>query len=114
MSAWYVMSAIGLYPAVPGTDVLAVGSPQFPRITLHLGRGNIVMRAPGAGSAPYINGLTVDGRTYQRPWLAFSQLAGGATLDYRMSTTPNRSWGATPTDAPPSFRPGVPAGCAPQ
>src|SRR6266480_4944740 len=36
MSAWYVFGALGIYPAVPGTGVLALGSPLFPKATLHL------------------------------------------------------------------------------
>lgn len=104
MSAWYVMSAIGLYPAIPGTDVLALGSPLFPKITLRLARGDVVLRARGASpDVRYVDGLKLGGRRYNRPWLRFADIASGARLDYGMSSTPNPAWGADPADAPPSY-----------
>src|SRR5207244_9782502 len=45
MSAWYVFGALGLYPAVPGTDVLALGSPLFRRATVHLRGGDLAVIA---------------------------------------------------------------------
>jgi putative alpha-1,2-mannosidase len=29
MSAWYVWSALGMFPETPGTPTLALGSPMF-------------------------------------------------------------------------------------
>jgi predicted alpha-1,2-mannosidase len=112
MSAWYVMSALGLYPAVPGTDVLALGAPQFAHVVLHLARGDVVLDAPGAPAAPYVGGLTVNGTASSRPWLSFSRIAGGAALRFRMATAPVPAWGAAPADAPPSFPPAGAASCA--
>ena len=39
MSAWYVMSAIGLYPFCPGKPEYAIGSPLFSKATLKLAGG---------------------------------------------------------------------------
>jgi predicted alpha-1,2-mannosidase len=36
MSSWFVWSNLGLYPEVPGTDTLVVGSPVFPHAVVHL------------------------------------------------------------------------------
>lgn len=105
MSAWYVMSAIGLYPAVPGTGILALGAPEFDHAVLRLAGGDVVLDAPGTLTAPYVDALAVNGRPSSRPWLTFSDIAHGATLRYRMSTAPNPAWGAAPADAPPSFGP---------
>jgi predicted alpha-1,2-mannosidase len=114
MSAWYVMSAIGLYPAIPGTDVLALGSPLFPRIKLSLERGDVLLRAHGASpDVRYVDSLKLDGRPYTRPWLRFSDIATGARLDYGMSGTPNPAWGSGPTDAPPSYSTDDETACQP-
>lgn len=40
MSAWYVMSAIGIYPVTPGSDLYVVGSPLFTKSTIKLQNGN--------------------------------------------------------------------------
>ena len=39
MSAWYVMSASGLYQVTPGTPFLDIGTPLFPLIKYHLENG---------------------------------------------------------------------------
>src|SRR5207302_3562588 len=38
-SAWFVFSALGLFPAVPGVGGLAIGSPMFPDAVVHLANG---------------------------------------------------------------------------
>jgi predicted alpha-1,2-mannosidase len=70
MSAWYVFGALGLYPAIPGTDVLALGSPLFRRATLERGDGRrLTIVGRGARrDRPYVRSLTVDGRPHDRPW----------------------------------------------
>jgi predicted alpha-1,2-mannosidase len=68
LSAWYVWSALGLYPVVPGVPGFAVGSPLFPHIVLTVGANRFSIVAPGAGSdRPYIHGFTVGTRVYSLP-----------------------------------------------
>ena len=38
-SAWYVFSALGMYPVCPGTPEYVLGSPLFDKATLHLENG---------------------------------------------------------------------------
>jgi predicted alpha-1,2-mannosidase len=120
LSAWYVFGALGLYPAVPGVGLLAIGSPLFGRARIalpHGRRATIVAtahRAPAA--APYVRSLRLDGQPYGRPWLAFCALARGADLAFRLGPRPSPRWGASAAAAPPSFGPrrSMPRGfCAP-
>jgi predicted alpha-1,2-mannosidase len=39
-SAWYVFSAMGIYPVCPGQPEYIIGSPLFDKVTLHLENGN--------------------------------------------------------------------------
>ncbi|MEU6283440.1 GH92 family glycosyl hydrolase [Streptomyces sp. NPDC047028] len=106
MSAWYVFSALGMYPQVPSRAELVLASPLFERVEIHRPQGNdISIRAEGAAAdAPYIHSLRVNGRSSDRPWLPASFVRDGGRLDYTLSATPDRTWG---TDAPPpSFRQG--------
>lgn len=106
MSSWWVMSALGLYPAVPGTDLLTVGSPLFRSARVRLGGGLLRIRAPRAGHRrPYVRRLFVDGRRRSRAWLHFGSLRRGARLRFDLSTRPNRRFGGRAADAPPSFGP---------
>ncbi|MFF0079572.1 GH92 family glycosyl hydrolase [Streptomyces canus] len=106
MSAWYVFSALGMYPQVPSRSELVLASPLFPRIEITRPSGNdISVRAEGAAAdAPYIHGLKVNGRTSQAAWLPASFVRDGGRLDYTLSTEPAPAWGADA--APPSFREG--------
>jgi predicted alpha-1,2-mannosidase len=101
MSSWYVWSALGLYPETPGTDTLAVGSPAFPEARVRLGGGRDLV-ITGSGGGPYVHGMTLGGRAWQRPWVTFGELARGARLDFALGGVPDRSWGASPAAAPPS------------
>ena len=105
MSSWWVFGALGLYPAVPGTDLLTVGSPLFPRVVLRLPHGRIVLRARGAGT--HVRSLTLDGRPRHRAWLRFARLRGGVRLVFRFGVRPDRRFGASPPPAPRSVPTGA-------
>jgi hypothetical protein len=104
MSSWYVWSELGMYPEVAGTDQLVLGSPVFNRTVIHLGSGRAVtIDAPKAApNAPYVKGLTVNGRAETNDWLTFGQLFRGATLNYDLSTTPNKAWASSAKHEPGS------------
>jgi predicted alpha-1,2-mannosidase len=106
MSAWYVFAALGFYPPVPGSSLLALGSPLFADATVHLPGGDVVIHAAGAApDAPYVQRLRRDGRRHGRPWLWLRELACGARLDFELGPTPNATWGRARRHAPPSFPP---------
>ncbi|MFF9086664.1 GH92 family glycosyl hydrolase [Streptomyces sp. NPDC014991] len=106
MSAWYVFSALGMYPQVPSRAELVLASPLFERVEISRPRGNdISVRAAGAAAdAPYVQSLRVDGRPSDRPWLPASFVRDGGRLDYTLGRSANHAWGAG--SPPPSFRQG--------
>jgi len=91
MSAWFVMSALGLYPVAPGDPTYTLTTPLFDRAVVHLENGRrIVIEAEGPGR--YIAGLTVGGVARDAVTLRHDALAAGATLRFVRSATPTR-WG---------------------
>ena len=104
MSSWYIFAALGMYPELPGSDVLVLGSPSFPKAVLHLQNGDITISGRGAAAnAPYVQNLNVNGQTWIKPWIRFPDIARGGKLTYTLDTTPNINWGSDPSNAPPSF-----------
>ncbi|MFF4653251.1 GH92 family glycosyl hydrolase [Streptomyces sp. NPDC001380] len=103
MSSWYVWSMLGLYPAVPGTDLLVLNSPAFPSATVSQpGAAPFTVRGHGAAAdAPYVQGLRLGGRAHGAPWLRFGDLRG-RTLDFTLGRSPAKGWGAAASAAPPS------------
>lgn len=133
LSAWYVFGALGIYPEMPGSGLLALGSPLFGRAELRLahrrkalilgsarvpvGQGKARRnRAVSPASAPYVESLRLNGRAYARPWTTYCALARGATLSFQLSRRPQPKWGASRAALPPSYGPKrpMPRGeCAP-
>jgi len=104
LSAWYVWSALGLYPAVPGVGGLAIGSPLFPRVTIRSGLGTLRIEAPGARSdRPFVHDLRLDGEVYGSTWLPVSGLRGRRVLLFGLRSEADRSWGTPAAARPPSF-----------
>lgn len=96
MSAWYLLSALGLFPSAPGTGDFLMHAPRFPRATVHLQQGDLVIDAPDADPASlrYVKGLTVDGAPHDRPWVGYDRLRAGATLRFELTADPaDAGWG---------------------
>ncbi|MDE3067979.1 MAG: GH92 family glycosyl hydrolase [Verrucomicrobiota bacterium] len=104
LSSWYVFSALGFYPLVPGTGGFVPGSPLFPEATIHLENGRqIVIRGVHASAKNcYVQSLTINGTPATRLWLPFDTLRNGATLVFNLGNHPSR-WGTGASNAPPAF-----------
>ena len=107
MSAWYVFTALGLYPEIPGVGGVTVLNPLFPSAVLRLPNGKqVTIKASQASrEAKYVQNMKVNGQANSKLWLSVDDLQKGATLKFVMGNTPNTNWGAALTDAPPSFEP---------
>jgi predicted alpha-1,2-mannosidase len=104
MSAWYVWSALGLYPMTPGTSTLAIGSPLFQSAVVSLpSGGTLTIDGNGAATgAPYVQSATFNGAALTNDYLPAGSLTGSPTLDFQLGTTPN-TWGSSAAEAPPSY-----------
>ncbi|MGH7951570.1 MAG: GH92 family glycosyl hydrolase [Limisphaerales bacterium] len=104
MSSWYIFGALGMYPELPGSDILVFGSPLFPEAIVHLQNGDVKIIGKGAGeNAPYVQSLTVNGQIWNKPWIHFSDISSGGTLVYKLNSAPNKNWGSAPSAASPSY-----------
>ncbi len=81
LGAWYVFSAVGLYPwpCFPGYYVTA---PIFDHAVLHLPGGDLVVDAPGATGHrdTVIDAPTFKGQPLTTMWLEHADVAKGGTL----------------------------------
>jgi len=104
MSSWLVLSALGLYPEIPGVGGLVVGSPVFPRASLRLESGKTIeiIGENAAADRPYIQAVRLNGRLWPSPWIPWSALASGGRLAFELGPQP-AAWGESPEQAPPSF-----------
>lgn len=108
MSAWFVLSALGLYPVDPVSANYVIGSPLFDRAEMQVGAGKtLVVEARGnAADRPYVQSVTWNGRLWTRSWIAHADIVRGGRLVFEMGDKPNRDFGRAPADRPP-VSPGV-------
>ncbi len=107
LSAWYVFSALGIYPLQVGSPYYAIGSPLFTRAVVHREDGrDLVIDAPrNSADNVYVQGVRLNGRRWEQTYLSQHDIARGGELDFDMGSQPS-SWGSGRDAAPPSITEG--------
>ena len=104
ISSWYIFSALGIYPEIPGVAGFVVGSPVFNKATIHLADGkSLQINGANASEANrYVQTLKINGKAYESPWIPWSTISDGGSIDFELGDSPSR-WGSDPKLAPPSY-----------
>jgi predicted alpha-1,2-mannosidase len=110
MSAWYVFSALGFYPARLGGTEYTIGAPLHPKATLTLENGReFTISAPGVSDINrYIQSVRLNGERHTKNYLTHADITAGGTLTFEMGSSPS-SWGTGQNDVPPSITTGTAA-----
>lgn len=104
MTAFVVFSSMGFYPVTPGLPIYNLGSPVFEEVKIKLSNGktfSLIAHNYAKGNK-YIQSAKLNGQPLNRPWFTHTDLLNGATLELEMGAYPNKKWGASAQDAPPS------------
>ena len=104
MSAWYILSSLGIYPVVPGSNEYAFGSPLFEEARLNLGEGKSfsIKSEKNGPEAVYIQSVALNGKKLSRNFITHEEIMAGGELVFEMGTSPNTQRGTAPEDAPKS------------
>jgi len=104
MSAWYVMSSVGIYPVSPADGVFVIGAPQFEKAVIKLGSGKqfTILAKNISKKNMYIQFAKLNGAAYSKTWISYQDIAKGSTLEFEMGPNPSK-WGANAEDSPPSM-----------
>ncbi|MCX6282516.1 MAG: GH92 family glycosyl hydrolase [Bacteroidetes bacterium] len=104
MSAWYVLSAMGFYPVVPCSGIYAIGSPLFPKVSVHLENGKtFTVEAKDISRTNfYISSATLNGKAYNKCFISHADIMQGGNLVFTMSPNPDTTWGSKEGDFPVS------------
>lgn len=102
ISAWYILSSMGFYPVAPGQTIYAIGSPLFPKATIHLESGKKFVIKANQVSAEniFIQSAKLNGHDYNKSYLKHEDILAGGELVFEMGATPNKNWGTAKTDRP--------------
>lgn len=105
MSAWYVMSAMGLYAVDPVSATYVLSAPLFDKTTIPMeqGRSLVIEARRTSPDDKYIQSITVNGRPHDRLWITHEELVKGAHLVFTLGPQPNQSFATGEHLMPPSL-----------
>ena len=88
MSAWYVLSAIGLYQVCPGIPVYALGRPIVNKATLPMQKGTLeILVHNNTATNKYVKEVKWNGKTLDKPFITHEELIQGGQLEFTMNDT---------------------------
>ncbi len=105
MSAWYVMSAMGLYAVDPASGNYVLTSPLIDKATIAVTGGNklVIEAKRSSPDAIYIQAVTVNGKPSEKLWVRHEEIAHGGHIVFDLGTAPNTNLATDPQHAPPSL-----------
>lgn len=104
-SAWYVISAMGLYSVCPGTTEYVVGSPLFPKMTILLENGKklVIEALNNTDKNVYIQSAQLNGKPFTQNYLQYEDLMNGGLVQFTMGDQPALDRGTKKEDRPYSY-----------
>jgi predicted alpha-1,2-mannosidase len=105
MSAWYVMSALGLYAVDPVSASYVMSTPLFDKVTIPMGgaRQLVIETKRSSPDDKYIQTVTVDGRSYEKLWITHAEVVTGAHIVFTLGPEPSKNFGVAEHLMPPSL-----------
>ena len=87
MSAWYIWSAMGLYPMNPASTEYQFGRPLFDKVTMHLPNGKTftIIAKNVSKDNKYIQSVKLNGKEYTKWSLSHQELLNGGELVFEMT-----------------------------
>ena len=104
MSAWYLLSSLGLYAVCPGSNEMALTTPLFPKATIQLANGkSLTITANNPARNHYIRRVELNGQEITRNFITYEELMQGGNLTFTLSAQPDLNRGTSPEAAPYSY-----------
>ena len=96
MSAWYILSSVGLYQVDPVGGRFVIGSPLFDKATVNVGRGKTftVVAKNNSDKNIYVQSARLNGKTLKNSYVDFNDIRHGGTLELVMGPKPSK-WATT-------------------
>ena len=90
MSAWYILSSLGMYEVEPAGGRYWFGSPLFDRAEIAVPGGTFTIVAENNSSEnKYIRRVWLNGRPYTKPWIGHEEVMAGGELRFEMDDEPH-------------------------
>lgn len=105
MSAWYVMSAMGIYAVDPASATYVLNTPLVDKAMIRVKEGkHLTIEAKRSSpDAIYIQAVTINGKKSDRLWVHHQEIASGGSIVFELGAEPNKQLGTAVQVAPPSL-----------
>lgn len=92
MSAWYILSSVGLYQVDPVGGRFVIGSPLFDKATVNVGGGKTftVVAKNNSDKNIYVQSARLNGKTLKNSYVDFIDIRHGGTLELVMGPKPSK------------------------
>lgn len=92
MSAWYILSSVGLYQVDPVGGRFVIGSPLFDKVTVNVGGGKTftVVAKNNSDKNIYVQSARLNGKTLKNSYVDFNDIRHGGTLELVMGPKPSK------------------------
>ena len=92
MSAWYILSSVGLYQVDPVGGRFVIGSPLFDKATVNVGAGKTftVVAKNNSDRNIYVQSARLNGKTLKNSYIDFNDIRHGGTLELVMGPKPSK------------------------
>lgn len=87
MSAWYILSSLGIYQVEPAGGRYMFGSPLFDKAVVNVGQGKTFTIIAHNNSAKnvYVQQIKLNGRPYKKLYIDYKYIVSGGTLEFFMT-----------------------------
>lgn len=92
MSAWYILSSVGLYQVDPVGGRFVIGSPLFDKATVNVGGGKTftVVAKNNSDKNIFVQSARLNGKTLKNSYVDFNDIRHGGTLELVMGPKPSK------------------------
>lgn len=92
MSAWYILSSVGLYQVDPVGGRFVIGSPLFDKATVNVGAGKTftVVAKNNSDRNIYVQSARLNGKALKNSYIEFNDIRHGGTLELVMGPKPSK------------------------
>ena len=101
MSAWYILSSMGLYQVEPSGGRFIIGTPLFDKAEMQVGNSRTfrIVAKNNNDRNIYVQKVRLNGKAYTKSYIDFQDIVCGGTLELTMGAKPSR-WGTRQQDRP--------------
>jgi predicted alpha-1,2-mannosidase len=90
MSAWFILSSLGIYQVSPGDPTFTLGRPLFNEAVINLENGKqfMIKAINNTMDNKYVKTVKLNGKALSSPFISYTDMISGGVLEFTMTNNP--------------------------